>query len=80
LIKQFGSTQVTKREVFIRPFLLLANVSAILGDLDSVKSSYTILSSIIHDLYGEESELELHIIPLQIHIFMFSLEQMMGEL
>jgi hypothetical protein len=80
LIKQFGSTEVTNREVFIRPYLLLANVHAVLGDNEQLKVAYKILSGIIHDLYGDESELEMHILPLETHTYMFTLEQLMGEM
>ena len=48
-------------EVFIRPYLLLANVQMCMGDVNACQQTYIIIAQIIHELYGTESELELQL-------------------
>jgi hypothetical protein len=80
LIKQFGNNKATMIEVFIRPYLLLANVQMCLGDLHACQQSYVVLSSIIHELYGNESELELQLHQISVQLQMITLGQMIEEI
>lgn len=65
MIKQYGVAEsATNLEIFIRPYLMMGNVAITLGDPDGAQKAIQILTKIIHDLYGQESELEIQLMLL----------------
>jgi len=57
-MKVFGNNTVSVVEIFIKPYLLLSTLTLSMGDLQAGAGTYSMLFKLIHELYGEESELE----------------------
>ena len=66
LIKSFGNNKVAMIEIFIKPYLLMANLILSLGDSVSAGNPFVTVNKLVHELYGEESQLEeqLYILTL----------------
>ena len=61
-------------EIFIRPYLLLTHVAISGRALQLGRQTYATVEKIVHELYGEESELELQLqqASLSISMLLFS--------
>ena len=59
MIKSFGNGQVAMIEIFIKPILLYTNLCQMLGQIGEAQQNFMTLSQLIHELYGEESDLEV---------------------
>jgi len=64
LIKAFGNNSVPTIEIFIKPYLLLCTLTLSMGDIQAGQGTYSMLYKLIHELYGEESELETQLFCL----------------
>lgn len=80
LIKQFGNNKPSNIEVFVRPFLLLINVALQIGDLQTAQQNFLLGSGIVHDLFGDESDVELQLLQMTITFLLFTVSQMAYEL
>jgi len=70
LIKQFGNNGPSMIEIFIRPYLLLTHVAISSREIQLGVQTYTAVAKIVHELYGEESELELQLQQASLSISM----------
>lgn len=80
LIKQFGNNKPSNIEVFVRPFLLQINVALQIGDLQTAQQNFLLATAIVHELFGEESDIELQLLQMTITFLLFTVSQMAYEL
>ena len=80
LIKQFGNNKASNIEVFVRPLLLRINLALQEGDLQTAQQIFLLATGIVHDLFGEESDVELQLLQMTITFLLFTVSQMAHEL